>query len=258
MNNKNVLIIGASSGLGRAVALQYAKEGAHVIVSSRTSTALTSLKLQIENSGGSCHVHPCDICSEDAVQRLITDSIERFGHIDIAVLSSAVQYIDRIDQLDTSEVDAMFQTNVVGIIRCTRHLLPHMKQRQSGHIVLISSIMGEAAFPQMVSYGATKAAISCFARGLQREVSFYGIDVTLVSPGHMNTNLSTHLKDRVPHWYGKSGSLNINEVAEKMIRAIKKKHTETIIGRQSKALSRLIKYLPSVANRIIRKITTSS
>lgn|GEM_PF-673055 len=257
MNNKNVLIIGASSGLGRAVALQCAKEGANVIISSRTSAALEALRQQIESSGGICYAHPCDICSEEAVQQLVTDSIERFGHIDIAVLGSAVQYIDPVDQLDLKEVDAMFQTNVIGIIRCSRYLLPHMMERQSGHIVLISSIMGEAAFPHMVSYGATKAAISCFTRGLYREVSPYGIDVTLVSPGHMNTNLSAHLQDRTPHWYGKSGSLDIEKVALEMILAIKKRRTEAIIGRQSKLLSRMVRFFPPVANRIIQKITTS-
>lgn len=256
MTKKNVLVIGASSGIGRAVSQQFAREGANVIVSSRSSDALESLKRQIEISGGTCHVQPCDICSEEAVQHLIDDAIERFGHIDVAILGSAVQYIDRVDQLDLHEVDAMFQTNVVGIIRCSRYLLPHMLARKSGHIVLISSIMGEAAFPQMVPYGATKAAISCFARGLQREVSSQGIDVTLVSPGHMNTNLSAHLQDRIPHWYGKSGSLDIYKVAEDMVEAINNKRSEVVIGRQNKVLGRMIKFLPPVANNIIRKITT--
>ncbi|MCM3634994.1 MULTISPECIES: SDR family NAD(P)-dependent oxidoreductase [Paenibacillus] len=256
MKNKNVLIVGASSGIGRAVSLQFAREGANVIISSRSSSALESLRRQIEVSGGSCYVHPCDICSEEAVQQLIAETTERFGHIDIAILGSAVQYIDRVDQLDLSEVDAMFQTNVVGIIRCSRYLLPHMLKRKSGQIVLISSIMAEAAFPQMVPYGATKAAISNFARGLQREVAPQGVVVTLVSPGHMNTNLSSHLQDRLPHWYGKSGSLDINKVAEEMVVAIKNKRTEVVIGRQNKMLGQMIKFLPPVANNIIRKITT--
>jgi len=256
MKNKNVLIVGASSGVGRAVSLQFAKQGANVIISSRSSNALEALKRQIEGSGGSCHVHPCDITSEESVQQLVAATIEQFGHIDIAILGSAVQYIDRVDQLKLDEVDAMFQTNVVGIIRCSRYLLPHMLKRNSGQIVLISSIMAEASFPHMVSYGATKAAISNFARGLQREVAPQGVVVTLLSPGHMNTNLSSHLQDRIPHWYGKSGSLDINLVAEEMVAAIKDKRTEVVIGRQNKMLGRMIRFLPPVANNIIRKITT--
>lgn len=256
MNNKNVLVIGASSGLGRAIALQLAKEGAQVIISARSVQALESLKQEIEGLSGSCHIHPCDICSEHDVKLLMSDTIKRFGHIDIAVISSAVQYIDPIDRLNTSEVEAMFSTNVVGVIRCTRYLLPYMRMRNSGQIVLISSIMGEAAFPQMVSYGATKAAIACFARGLQREVASQGIHVTLASPGHMNTNLSSHLQDKIPHWYGKSGSLHIPEVAQQIIEAIKNKRSEIVIGRQNKLLGKMIRFFPPIANNIIRKITT--
>lgn len=256
MNNKNVLVIGASSGLGRAVSLRFAKEGANVIVSARSIHALEQLKEEIERDGGRCHVQPCDICSEDAVRQLVADTITRFGYIDVAVLGSGVQYIDQVALLDTSEVETMFQTNVVGLIRCSRYLLPHMLEKRAGQLVFISSIMGEAAFPQMVAYGASKAAITCFARGLQREVSAQGVGITLVSPGHMDTNLSARLQDRLPHWYGKSGSLNIAAVAQQIVTAVKNKRSEIVIGRQSKMLGRMIRYLPPLANNIIRKITT--
>lgn len=256
MKGKIVLVIGASRGIGRSVSIKLANQGASVIVSARSLGALDELKKTIEASGGECHVRSCDICSEESVQRLVAEAIRQFGHIDIAILGSAIQYIDTVNQLNTSEVEAMFQTNVVGIIRCTRFIIPHMLQRKSGQIVLISSIMGEAAFPHMVPYGATKAAISCFARGLRREVNDQGIHVTLFSPGHMNTNLSSHLQGRIPHWYGKSGSLNIDEVADTMIESIKRKRNEVIVGRQSNMLSYMIKYLPNVANHIIRKITS--
>ncbi|HIW32348.1 MAG TPA: SDR family NAD(P)-dependent oxidoreductase [Candidatus Paenibacillus intestinavium] len=256
MKGKIVLVVGASSGIGRAVSLSLASQGATVIISSRDKNALRTLKNTIEVNGGECYVHSCDICSGTAVQELIDETIQQFGRIDIAILGSAVQYIDTVDQLNIDEVNAMFQTNVVGIIRCTRLILPHMMSRKSGQIVLISSIMGEAAFPHMVTYGATKAAISCFARGLRREVNDQGISVTLFSPGHMNTNLSTHLQDRIPHWYGKSGSLDIEAVAQKMVTSIKQKKAEVVVGRQNIMLGSMIKFLPNVANNIIRKITT--
>jgi len=256
MRDKIILVIGASSGFGRSASLHLANQGATVIVAARNSQALHELKHTIDGSGGSCHVHHCDIRSEESVKQLIDATIEQFGRIDIVILSSAIQYIDNINNVLMEEVEAMFQTNVVGIIRCTRNILPHMLSRQSGQIVLISSIMGDAAFPQMVSYGATKAAISCFARGLRREVSDKGIQVTLFSPGHMNTNLSAHLLQRTPHWYGQSGSLDVNHVAFKLIEAIKNKKNEVIVGRQSLMLSRMIKFFPNIANNIIRKITS--
>jgi short-subunit dehydrogenase len=256
MKGKNVLVIGASSGLGRAIALRLAQQEANVIVSSRSVEALENLKQDIENAGGSCHVHPCNINVEHEVQALIADTIKHFAAIDVAYLCSGVQYIDPVEQLVTSEVETMFQTNVIGIIRCARYLLPHMIQQKNGQMVFISSIMAQAAFPQMVSYGATKAAISCFARGLQREVSTKGVYVTLASPGHMSTKLSAHLQERIPHWYGKSGSLDIDTVAKKIITAVIKKRPEVVIGSQNKRLATLIRLSPSIANTIIGKITT--
>ncbi|MCR8657748.1 SDR family NAD(P)-dependent oxidoreductase [Paenibacillus endoradicis] len=256
MKGKIVLVVGASSGVGRAVSLKLASQGATVIISSRDKNALKTLKNTIEINGGQCYMHSCDICSEEAVRGLIDETINQFGKIDIAILSSAVQYVDTVDQLNIDEVNSMFQTNVVGIIRCTRLLLPHMMKKKSGQIALISSIMGEAAFPHMVSYGATKAAISCFARGLRREVTDHGIAVTLFSPGHMNTNLSAHLHDRIPLWYGKSGSLNVEVVAQKLVTSIRRKKADVVIGRQSIMLGNMIKFLPNIANNIIRKITT--
>src|SRR5690606_6048565 len=99
------------------------------------------------------------------------------------------------------------------------------------------------------------AAISSFARGLRREVWGQGVTINLFSPGHMNTNISNHLQERVPPWYGKSGALNIEDVAEKMVKAIKKKRNEVIVGRKNRILSHLIKFFPFFANNIIRKIT---
>src|SRR5690606_32726217 len=195
MRNKVVLIMGASSGIGRAVSIKLANEGAKVILAARSFQALETVKHTIEENGGECYVRTCNICSEEEVRNLTNETIDHFGKIDVAILGSGIQYIDKVSTLDTNEVDAMFQTNVIGIIRCTRFILPHMLQRNNGQIVLISSIMGEAAFPHMVSYGATKAAISCFARGLRREVWRQGIMIQLFSPGHMNTNISTHLQD---------------------------------------------------------------
>lgn len=256
MKGKNVLVIGASSGLGKALAFKLAQQGANVILSSRSNNALSEVKQRIDQQGGSCHISRCDINSEQEVRALIDDTLTQFKSIDAAYLCSGVQYIDPVERLDTSEVEAMFQTNVIGIIRCTRYMLPHMLERKSGQLVFISSIMAEAAFPQMVSYGASKAAISCFARGLQREAASKGVQITLASPGHMTTGLSAHLQDRIPHWYGSSGSLDVNTVADKIITAVNNKRPQVIIGSQNKRLSTLIRMMPSVANRIIHKITT--
>lgn len=256
MQGKVVLVLGASSGIGRAIAKQAASLDAKVILASRSAPTLKKLQQELLKTGKESWVYTCDVCSEESVSELVENVIDRFKHIDIAILSSGIQFIDRVHELDINEVDAMFQTNVVGIIRCARHILPHMLERNQGQLVFISSVMGEAAFPQMVSYGATKAAITCFARGLQRELRHTNVHVNLLSPGHMNTNISAHLGDRIPHWYGKSGSLDVEETARKMIQAIQANKKEVIIGRQSSMLTQLTKFVPGMANRIIQKITT--
>lgn len=256
MDGKIVLIVGASSGIGRVLAKKFASLGVTVILSSRSTHALIELEHEILESGGTCHVIPCDICCEASVTALISDSIDKFQRIDIAILGSAVQYIDRVDALRTDELEMMFQTNVVGIMRCARYILPHMLKRNKGQLVFLSSMMGEAAFPQMVPYGASKAAISCFARGLHRELKNSHVHVNLLSPGHMNTNINSHLGDRTPSWYGKSGSLDLDKAAEAMIRAVQANRKEVVIGRQSYMMTQLIKYMPAIANRIIHKITT--
>jgi short-subunit dehydrogenase len=258
MKNIVVLITGASYGIGEATAKIAAERGAMVVLAARSEQRLTEVKESILAKGGIAETVTCDVCSDVDVSKLVSTTINIFGKVDVAILNAGIQYVDSVDKLQMNETERMFQTNVLGAIRCTRAILPDMIERHSGHIIFVSSIMGEISFPYMVPYGASKAAVSAFARGLGREVKGQGIKVSLILPGHTDTHITHHLQNRLPKWYSRSTrTLTTEYVARKLVGAIETGRSEQILGRESIMLSNLVRLSPHIADRVVRKITSN-
>ena len=174
-----VLVTGASGGIGRAVALDLAAAGAHVLAVARTESKLDEL---VERSDGSVTAFPADLSEQDERERLVAD----VGAVDVLVNNAGLAWLGDVVDIPVDDLQAVVALNLLAPIDLTRRLLPGMIERRRGHVVNIGSILGYASVPPLVVYSATKAGIGAFTEGLRREVTGTGVDVTLITPGAVN------------------------------------------------------------------------
>ena len=186
IKGKVVIITGASSGIGAAAALEFGREGAKVVLAARRTDKLQELVNEIRamQNGAEAFVLQTDISKLDDIQRLVAQTVERFGRVDVLVNNAGFGRLKWLETLDPLEdIQAQFDVNVLGVIQTTRQVLPIMIKQRSGSIINICSIAGLVGTPTYTIYAATKHAVHGFSEALRREVKPWGIDVSLIYPG---------------------------------------------------------------------------
>ncbi len=189
-----VVITGGGRGIGRAVCMAFAKDGAQVVAVSRTATELAETKSLVERAGGRCHVCPADITKIEQTQSMMQDVSKRFSRIDVLVNAAGVAPLKSIDELTPEIFDNMLAVNVRAIYLTCRAAWSALKA-SSGVIVNISSIASHDPFPGLVAYGASKSWVNGWTRGLAEEGRPHGIRVFSIAPGAVETKM---LRDIFP------------------------------------------------------------
>lgn len=199
---KNVVVTGASSGIGKACALKLAEAGATVILVARTPDKLEETKLEIEEGGGNAVIYSCDVSDLDQCDDLITRLIEEHGHIDILVNNAGRSIRRAINAAYDRfhDFERTMQLNYFGALRLIMGLLPTMEQRKSGHIINISSIGVLTNAPRFSAYVASKAALDAYTRCAATEFSDQGIHFTTINMPLVRTPMiaPTKIYDSVP------------------------------------------------------------
>lgn len=190
LKDRVAVITGADSGIGRAVALAFAREGADVVVGyleNRADAEETAEYVKQEGRDALCVAE--DIAEDAGCQRLIERSVSQFGRIDILINNAAFQgkSVDAFEALDAARVERTFRTNVVSMFHLVRHALPHMKE--GAVIINVASIQAYQPSPEILDYAATKGAIVTFTKGLAQGLIKRGIRVNCVAPGPVWTPL---------------------------------------------------------------------
>jgi NADP-dependent 3-hydroxy acid dehydrogenase YdfG len=182
-----ILVTGASSGIGRAVAIELAQRGHTVFAAARRLAALEELA---ESHRGIVAV-PLDVTDEKSIETAwaLVDSAGQGAGIDVLVNAAGFALTGPIETLTTQEVKRQFDTNVFGLLAVTRAVLPGMRRRRAGRIVNISSVVGRTSFPAMGVYGATKYAVEALSDALRMELAPLGIKVVLIEPGFVATDI---------------------------------------------------------------------
>ena len=226
IENKTIVITGASKGLGREIAIHLSQKNAHVILVARTETLLQQVKEEIEKlTGNAPFVIRCDISSESDVSRMAAMIKEKSHHIDVLINNAGFATCRVSENITNQEMRRHFEVNFFGAYYCIKALLPLLKQSESGYVLNIGSLFSQVALAENSVYAATKFALAGFSEGLRRELKPFGIEVGLFLPGPMKTSFQENRGENSLK-SSQSMTLDPKKVAatlEKMIRQQKKK-----------------------------------
>jgi hypothetical protein len=182
-----VLITGASSGIGRDLALDLAADGAYVILVARRTELLNALQQQIEKSGGKADVRACDLADQDARRGLIAQILTEEKPIDILINNAGFGWYGFYQDMPEDVLENLVEVNINAMLALTRALLPHMQARKQGQILNIGSIAGGFPNQGVAVYSATKAFMDAFTTALQRELRGSGVEASVVRLGPVKT-----------------------------------------------------------------------
>lgn len=190
--DKLVFITGASSGIGEACARIFAKNGCRLILNARSEGKLNALKDElVAEYGSDVLLLSFDVSDREKAESVIADLPEEYRNIDILVNNAGLALgTDKEHEGNLDEYFQMIDTNIKGLLTCTRSIVPGMVERQSGHIINIGSIAGDGAYPGGSVYCATKAAVKALSDGLRMDLYDTPIRVTNIKPGLVETNFS--------------------------------------------------------------------
>ena len=196
LTDKVALITGGGRGIGRAIAIGYAAEGAKVVITARSQDQLDEVTDVISAQGGDVLAVQADIRNRAEVENLVQQTVEKYGQIDILVNNAGINprgfFLDTTDE----EWDEVWKINVMGVVHCCRAVLPIMQQQGSGNIINIGSGMGQVGHANLSIYCASKAALHGLTQAIAEEVWEDGIIANVLIPGPVKTELSR------PVWEG--------------------------------------------------------
>jgi NAD(P)-dependent dehydrogenase (short-subunit alcohol dehydrogenase family) len=194
-----VVITGASSGIGRALAIEYARRGAHVVVTARREPELVSVCNQITAAGGRAHHLVCDVSDPVAAQGIAKKAEAILGSLDLIVANAGYGTgLRHASRLSLDDVIRTINVNVTGAIATLMGAIPIMMGQKHGHLAGVSSIAGRRALPGSAPYCASKAALSTFMEGLRLDLSPAGLKVTDIQPGFVDTPMTARNELAMP------------------------------------------------------------
>ena len=225
--DKTVLITGASSGIGYQTAIEFAKQGANLVLVARRKNKLDQLASKLDQYKIKYLVCACDISKKDQVLEMSKTVLEEFDKVDILVNNAGFAIYGYVSDLSIDDIESQMNTNYLGMIYCTKAFLPSMLKQDSGHIVNVASLAASFGLPGIASYCASKFAMLGFSEGLKHELAGKGVDVTVVSPIMVRTEFFDHKSfTSMP----KSGiSLDAKTVAKTIMQAADSPRLEIVV-----------------------------
>ena len=209
------LVTGASSGIGRGLAVRLARDGYSVGLAARRTERLREVVGTIEKHGAAASAHGCDVADPEQVRAAVSACRLALGPVDLLVANAGVGARARVEDLDGEDVRRLMQVNFMGAVYMVEEVLPEMLRRGSGHLVAVASLAGFNGLPERAAYSASKGAMINFFESLRMDLRPRGIAVTVISPGFVRTAMT-----------GGEGStrpflVELDPAVDRMARAIK-------------------------------------
>ncbi|MFI5174203.1 MAG: SDR family oxidoreductase [Terriglobia bacterium] len=250
--NKVVLITGASYGIGRAIAIEFAKQGAHVAAMARSTDRLESLSDQLRQIGVDALALTCDLSHRESLKDAVEKAASHFGRIDILVNNAGRGLYAPLATVDFEDFKAVMKLNFWAPLWAIQSVMPYFERQQAGIIINISSILGKVDFPGMGAYCATKHALNSISNALRMELKEKHVEVLTVCPGRVQTEFQPHaIKYKPiqnPSWSARG--LAPEEVARAVVQGVWKHKREVVIPRAGWLLAAVQHFAPRLADRL--------
>ena len=254
LNEQVVVLTGASSGIGRATAIEFGRRGASVVLAARNADALRTAAREVEAAGGRTLIVPTDVAVSEQVFQLAEEAASHFGRIDTWVNDAAVSEYGTVEEISLEEIERIVQVNLLGTIYGVKAALPHLKRAGGGAIVNVGSVLSDRAVPLQSTYCATKHAVKGFTEALRMELEHEraGVHITLIKPAVINTPYYNHARTRMN--VEPRAMLPVYEpslVAEAIIYAAAHPVRDIVCGDGGKVLSVLQRISPTLVDRVM-------
>ena len=245
-----VLITGASSGIGAALAREFSNQGADLVLAARRLPPLQELAEELGRAGRRAVAVACDVTEDGALEHAVSEALRVFGRLDVAVANAGYGVVGPLDRLTLDDYRRQFETNVFGVLRTAAAALPSLRKSR-GTFVIIGSVSGHVPTAGVSAYAMSKAAVAALAASLRGEVLADGVGVVLVSPGFVESeirrvdNRGVHhptAHDPVPRWLVVPAA----RAARVIVRAVARRRREVIVTGHGKMAVWLSRYLPSL------------
>ncbi|MBI3769251.1 MAG: SDR family oxidoreductase [Deltaproteobacteria bacterium] len=256
MKDRTIIVTGASDGIGRALALALARRGAKLALAARNATNLAEVAARCNRAGGQAVAIPTDVSQPEACRALVERTVEHFGSIDVLVNNAGISARARVDQItDLSVFEHIMRTNYLSAVYCTRYALPALVARR-GLVVAVSSLQGKTGFPSWAAYSASKHAMQGFFDSLRIELRGSGVDVLVVCPGPVATDIHTRRigRDDGAHsapFRPPAGTMSADECARQIVRAMERRRRELLMTAMGKVGPWLKLLAPSLVDRFV-------
>jgi len=254
INNSRVIVTGASSGIGRALAVELAADGARVVIVARREDRLEELAEQIKADGGTVEIVAGDITDEDLRRRAIEKAQSSFGGLDALINNAGVGAMGLFEDADPKRVREIMEVNFFSLVEMTRLALPLLKQGEKPIIVNISSILGHRGVPHNSEYAASKFAVAGFSESIRAELAAQGIDVLVVSPGTTATEFFDQVvqKTSEPSW-PEHAAVTAEDVARATVKAMRRGKHQIIPYRWGKLLCWINRLSPRLVDSLMER-----
>lgn len=254
LKDKNVVITGAGSGIGRSAALAFAREGANIILADLNPA--NDAEHEVKALGVKSIAFTLDVADPERYRAFSEEAIAWNGGVDVLVNNAGFMAGGAIQDYSLEQWHNITNVNVHGPFHGVHFFLPHMLARKTGHIVSTASLFGLAHLPFVGPYCMTKAAVVAFSNSLRAEVAHQGVGVSVLVPGSVDTNLvkngdwhASSGGNMIPEMFEKYGSSSPEKVASALVRGVKKNKRQILVGTDAQLLSRMIRFIPDSLNK---------
>jgi short-subunit dehydrogenase len=256
LNGARIIVTGASSGIGWALAEQLAREKSRLILAARNQDRLEELVRAIRAQGSEAHAVPTDVADPGQRGRLIDVGVSRLGGLDILINNAGVGAMGFFSEAHEDRLRRIFEVNFFAATELSRLALPHLRQGNNPMVVNVSSILGRRAIPGCTEYCASKFALAGWSEGLRAELAHQGIHVLLVCPGRILTDFQENLlEDKVRFRWQNHRAMTAERCAQLIVRAIRRRKNELTTTAEGKMLVWLNRLSPRLLDYLLARFS---
>ena len=257
IRGKRIFITGASSGIGRALALEFARQGARLALASRNAGILEQVAREAAKTAGKCPMPlalACDVRDQRMVRDAIQAAVRALGGLDILVNNAGVGVYGDAEKTTVEDFQAVMDVNFFGALRCTMEALPALRQARRSLIINIASVAALRGIPYLSAYSASKAALASLGQSLRAELGSAGVDVMDVYPNYTRTDIFLREKKVGGARRPASGYADPASVAAAIVRAVGKGKSELVLSAEGRALTWVRRLFPAFTDKAMERI----